>query len=62
MYSLEILKRFGMENSKPMATPMVTKLRKIDSSDSELADPRQYWQLIGSLMYLDNTRPRQLCC
>jgi hypothetical protein len=39
-----------------MATPMVTNLRKIDSSNLELANPRQYQQLIGSLMYLVNTR------
>jgi transposase InsO family protein len=56
-YTLEILKRFRMEDSRPMATPMVTNLKKVDSSDSELADSRQYRQLIGSLMYLVNTRP-----
>jgi hypothetical protein len=32
-YTLEILKRFRMEDSRPMATPMVTNLKKIDSSD-----------------------------
>jgi hypothetical protein len=56
-YTLEILKRFRMQDSRPMATPMVTNLKKIDSSASELADSRQYRQLIGSLMYLVNTRP-----
>jgi hypothetical protein len=45
-----------MQDSRPMATPMVTNLKKIDSSVSELADPRVYRQLIGSLMYLVNTR------
>jgi hypothetical protein len=56
-YTLEILKRFRMQDSRSMATPMVTNLKKIDSSVSELADSRQYRQLIGSLMYLVNTRP-----
>jgi hypothetical protein len=56
-YTFEILKRFRMEESKPMATLMVTNLRKIDSSNLELAGPRQYQQLIGLLMYLVNTRP-----
>jgi hypothetical protein len=56
-YTLEILKRFRMQDSRPMATPTVTKLKKIDSSVSELAYPRLYRQLIGSLMYLVNTRP-----
>jgi hypothetical protein len=33
-YTLEILKRFRMEDSRSMATPMVTNPRKIDSSAS----------------------------
>jgi hypothetical protein len=40
-----------------VATPMVTNLKKIDSSALELANSRQYKQLISSLMYLVNTRP-----
>jgi hypothetical protein len=46
-----------MEDSRPMATPMVTNLKKIDYSASELANSRQYRQLIGSLMYPVITRP-----
>jgi hypothetical protein len=46
-----------MEDCRPMATPMVTNLKKVVTSDSELVDPRIYRQLIGSLMYLVNTRP-----
>jgi hypothetical protein len=55
-YTLEILKRFRMEDNRPMATPMVTNLKNVDSSDSELADSRQYMQLIDSLMCLINTQ------
>jgi hypothetical protein len=40
--TLEILKRFRMEDNRPMATLMVTNPRKIDSSNSELENPRQY--------------------
>ena len=54
-YVLEILKRFRMQDSRPMATLMVTNLKKIDSSISKLANSTQYMQLIGSLMYLVNT-------
>jgi hypothetical protein len=39
-----------------MATPMVSNLKKIDSSISQLADSKQYRKLIGSLMYLENTQ------
>jgi hypothetical protein len=57
---VEILKRFQMEDYKPKATPMITNLKKVRSSYSELVDPMLYKQLIGSLMYLVNTRP-DLC-
>ena len=57
-YSIDILKRFGMLDCKSMATPMDANLKKLrDSiSDSDLIDPTMYHQLIGSLMYLTNTR------
>jgi hypothetical protein len=42
-----------------MPTPMVMDLEKMNdaSSDSGEIDPHLYRQLIGSLMYLVNTRP-----
>jgi hypothetical protein len=56
-YIVEILRRFRMVDYRPMATPMVTNLKKVVTSNSELVDPRIYNQLIGSLMYLVNTKP-----
>lgn len=56
-YLIDILKRFRMENCKPMSMPLVTNWKKIDASKSEAVDPTLYKQLIGSLMYLVNTRP-----
>ena len=45
-----------MEDCKPMATPMITNWKKIDASEDKDVDPTLYRQLIGSLMYLVNTR------
>ena len=56
-YAVEILRRFKMEDCKPMPTPMITNLKKIDTSCSNLVDPRICKWLVGSLMYLVNTRP-----
>ena len=59
MYTVEIFKKFQMLNLKPVTTPMMTNLKKlsVSSSDSDEIDPTLYKQLIGSLMYLVNTRP-----
>jgi hypothetical protein len=46
-----------MEDSRPMTTPMITNWKKLHASESQLVDSTLYHQLIGSLMYLVNTRP-----
>eukprot|EP00253_Pinus_taeda_P002120 PITA_02120 len=46
-----------MQDCRPMATPMITKWKKIDASKDKDVDPTLYKQLIGSLTYLVNTRP-----
>eukprot|EP00253_Pinus_taeda_P008925 PITA_08925 len=56
-YATEILKRFKMEDCRPMATPMIINWKKIDASEDKDVDPTLYMQLIGSLMYLVNIRP-----
>eukprot|EP00253_Pinus_taeda_P028123 PITA_28123 len=56
-YATKILKRFKMQHCRPMATPMITNWKKIDASKDTEVDPTLYRQLIGSLMYLVNTRP-----
>jgi hypothetical protein len=58
-YTVEILKKFGMMDCKSMSTPMVMNLKKMNeaSIDSGEIDPHLYKHLIGSLMYLVNTRP-----
>ena len=56
-YAVEILKIFDMLDCKSMATPMATNLKLLSDESSNLVDVNQYRQIIGSLMYLTNTRP-----
>jgi hypothetical protein len=56
-YAIKILQKFGMMDCKSMDTPMNTDIRKVKDPDSDPVDPSLYRQLIGSLMYLVNTRP-----
>jgi hypothetical protein len=56
-YAVEILKRFDMLDCKSMNTPMEAKLKLLVDTLSELIDATLYRQIIGSLMYLMNTRP-----
>jgi hypothetical protein len=54
---MKILQKFGMMDCKSMDTPMTKNIRKVRDLDSDLVDPSLYQQLIGSLIYLANTRP-----
>ena len=56
-YVNEILKKFHMERNKPMETPLTRNWRKEDATSGEVVDATIYRQLVGSLMYLVNTRP-----
>ena len=59
-YAEEVLKRFGMENAKPVATPVdtSTKLMKPESHSEEDMKQYPFREVIGSLMYLAvGTRP-----
>ena len=56
-YAVEILKRFRVMDCKSMATPMASNLKLLSDVSSESIDATMYRQLIGSLMYLMNTRP-----
>ena len=46
-----------MEDCRPMTAPMTIYWKKLVTSEGELVDPTKYRQLVGSLMYLVNTRP-----
>eukprot|EP00253_Pinus_taeda_P007845 PITA_07845 len=59
-YANEILRRFHMDMCKPMETPLAGNWRKEDATSGEVVAATVYRQLVGSLMYLVNTRP-DLC-
>jgi hypothetical protein len=46
-----------MEDCKSMTTPMITNLKKLNSSEPDKVNPTIYRQLIGCLIYWTNTRP-----
>ncbi|XP_071713109.1 secreted RxLR effector protein 161-like [Rutidosis leptorrhynchoides] len=57
MYIHEMIKKFGIENSKPMATPMATNVKLTLEGEGEPFDSTKYRGMIGSLLYLTASRP-----
>jgi hypothetical protein len=53
----EMLKRFQMEDSKPMSTPMVTGCKLSKDGDSPDVDQSSYRSMIVSLLYITTSRP-----
>ena len=53
-YAVEILKRFRMMDC--MTTLMALNLKLLSDASSETVDATMYHQMIGSLMYLMDTR------
>ncbi len=51
-YTREILDRFGMSDSKRVATPMDRSYEELVNQDAPLAENVPFRQVIGSLMYL----------
>ncbi|GKD51738.1 retrovirus-related pol polyprotein from transposon TNT 1-94, partial [Tanacetum coccineum] len=56
-YALEIIKKYGMETSDPMDTPMVEDSKMDADPQRKEVDPIRYHGMIGSLMYLTAGRP-----
>jgi hypothetical protein len=52
-----MLKRFGMEDCKPIITPMQTSCKLSKYDDSKSIDQRQYRSMIGILLYVTTSRP-----
>ncbi|GJX17640.1 retrovirus-related pol polyprotein from transposon TNT 1-94 [Tanacetum coccineum] len=56
-YALEIIKKYCMETSHPMDTPMVEKSKLDADLQGKEVDLTRYRGMIGSLMYLTARRP-----
>ncbi|GJY64123.1 retrovirus-related pol polyprotein from transposon TNT 1-94 [Tanacetum coccineum] len=56
-YALESLKKYGMESSDPVDTPMVEKSKLDEDPQGKFMDPTHYRGMVGTLMYLTASRP-----
>ncbi|GJS94613.1 retrovirus-related pol polyprotein from transposon TNT 1-94 [Tanacetum coccineum] len=56
-YTLEILKKHGMEKGQSIGTPMATKPKLDADLSGELVDQIEYRSKIGPLVYLTSSRP-----
>jgi hypothetical protein len=55
-YIIEMIKRSRMEDCKPVITPMQTSCKLSKDDDLKSTDQRQYWLMIGSLLYVTSSR------
>ncbi|GKF14567.1 retrovirus-related pol polyprotein from transposon TNT 1-94 [Tanacetum coccineum] len=56
-YALEILKKYGMESSDLVDTPLVERTKLDEDLQGIPVDPTRYRGMVGSLMYLISSRP-----
>ncbi|GJY99752.1 retrovirus-related pol polyprotein from transposon TNT 1-94 [Tanacetum coccineum] len=56
-YALEIIKKYGMETSDLVDTPMVEKSKLDKDPQGKAVDPTRYRRMISSIMYLTSSRP-----
>eukprot|EP00253_Pinus_taeda_P005890 PITA_05890 len=56
-YLKQILKKYGMEDAKPLCTPMVTGCSLSANDESAAVHQPTYRSMNGSLLYLTGTRP-----
>ena len=56
-YVKEMLKKFTMEDNKPVGTPMTTGCKLSKNDTSPAVDQSMYRSMIGSLLYLTATKP-----
>ncbi|XP_057443858.1 secreted RxLR effector protein 161-like [Lotus japonicus] len=56
-YALEVLKKYGMQESNMVATPIVPGSKLDKDSKGTKVDATFFKELVGSLFYLTSTRP-----
>jgi hypothetical protein len=56
-YTKDIVRKFKMEDSKTMVTPMSMTTTLDADDEGEHVDQKEYRSMIGSLLYLTATRP-----
>jgi hypothetical protein len=56
-YIREMLKRFRMDDCKPIITPMQTSCKLSKDDDSKSTDQRKYRSMIDILLYVKTSRP-----
>jgi hypothetical protein len=56
-YTKDIVRKFKMEDSKAITTPMSTTTALDAEEEGEHMDQKEYRSMIGSLLYLTATRP-----
>ena len=56
-YTREMLKKFEMDDCKPVGTPIPTSCKLSKEENSPCIDQKLYRSMIGSLLYLTATRP-----
>ncbi|GKA59299.1 retrovirus-related pol polyprotein from transposon TNT 1-94 [Tanacetum coccineum] len=56
-YALETLKKYGMDSSDPVDTPIVDQTKLDEDLQGKPVDATHYRSMIGSLMYLTSSRP-----
>ena len=52
-----MLKKFQVEDCKPVSTPMITGCKLSKDNESKEVDQRLYRSMIGSLLYVIASRP-----
>jgi hypothetical protein len=56
-YTKDLMKKFNMDDLKPVSTLMSTATSLDPDENSEAVDQREYRSMIDSLLYLTMTRP-----